>query len=210
MVLTDTRPTPVAAAPGDLVIIPPPTRVHARIRILGVADGLFYSEGVHTVGVDRIISEAQVTKATFYKYYRSKDSLIVAYLQGRDKRSRDLVQALEKRVASPEARLRAVVAEISADLMDPGFRGCPFINAAAQFTEADHPVRAAVQAHREWYLTTVEALFGCIGHERPGDAADEFFLARDGAFAFANLGDPVAANAALHRAFERVLADARA
>lgn len=200
MVLTDTRPTPAADSPAP--------RVHARVRILGVADRLFYSEGVHTVGVDRIISEAQVTKATFYKYYRSKDSLIVAYLQGRDKRSRDFVSALEKREKNPGQRLRAVVAQISADLMEPKFRGCPFINAAAQFTEADHPVRAAVRSHREWYLTTVEALFRGLGHERAGDAADEFFLARDGAFAFANLGDPVAANAALHRAVERVLLEA--
>ncbi|RNE62480.1 TetR/AcrR family transcriptional regulator [Cryobacterium tepidiphilum] len=201
MVLTDTRPTP-AAVP---VLVPAAPRVHARVRILGVADRLFYSEGVHTVGVDRIISEAQVTKATFYKYYRSKDSLIVAYLQGRDKRSRDFVSALEKRESSAEQRLRGVVAEISSELMDPAFRGCPFINAAAQFTEANHPVRAAVQSHREWYLMKVESLFRTLGHERAGDAADEFFLARDGAFAFANLGDPVAANAALHRAFERVL-----
>jgi AcrR family transcriptional regulator len=203
MVLTETRPTPTAAARIDAA--PAAPRIHARVRILGVADRLFYSEGVHTVGVDRIISEAQVTKATFYKYYRSKDSLIVSYLQGRDRRSRDFVAALEKREASPEQRLRAVVTEISATLMDPAFRGCPFFNAAAQFAEADHPVRSAVQAHREWYLTSVETLFRGLGHERAGDAADEFILARDGAFAFANLGDPVAANAALHRAFERVL-----
>lgn len=205
MVLTDTRPTPAAVAPTGVSPVPAAPRIHARVRILDVADRLFYSEGVHTVGVDRIISEAQVTKATFYKYYRSKDSLIVAYLHGRDKRSRDFVAALEKRESSPEQRLRAVVAEISSELMDAAFRGCPFINAAAQFTELDHPVRAAVQSHREWYLMTVESLFRALGHERAGDAADEFLLARDGAFAFANLGDPVAANAALHRAVERVL-----
>jgi AcrR family transcriptional regulator len=207
MVLTETRPTPAA---DNRVVAPAAPRVHARVRILAVADRLFYSEGVHTVGVDRIISEAQVTKATFYKYFRSKDFLIVSYLQGRDKRSRDFVSALEKRESSPDQCLRAVVSQISADLMDPAFRGCPFINAAAQFTELDHPVRAAVQSHREWYLTTVESLFRRLGHERAGDAADEFFLARDGAFAFANLGDPVAANAALHRTFERVLQQASA
>lgn len=180
---------------------------HAKVRILATADDLFYSEGVHTVGVDRIISEAKVTKATFYKYFRSKDSLIVAYLQGRDKRARDFVEQVESEYDTPEQRLRAIVAEISEEVVRPGFHGCPFINAAAQFADPRHPVREAVAEHRGWYGTTIEALFRGMGHTHPGDAADDFFLARDGAFAGANLGDPIAAHAALLRAIQRVIAE---
>lgn len=180
---------------------------HAKIRILATADDLFYSEGVHTVGVDRIISEAKVTKATFYKYYRSKDSLIVAYLQGRDKQARDLLEQIAAAHDTPEQRLRAIVAAISAEVMGPRFHGCPFINAAAQFAEPRHPVRAAVAVHRGWYGETIEGLFRGMGHSHAGDAADDFFLARDGAFAGANLGDPIAAHAALLRAIQRVIAE---
>ncbi|MGO4692296.1 TetR/AcrR family transcriptional regulator [Glaciibacter sp. 2TAF33] len=178
---------------------------HARVRILATADDLFYREGVHTVGVDRIIGDAHVTKATFYKYYRSKDALIVAYLNGRDKRVREFFASLEADFDTPEQRLRRLVAEISEQVMQDGFRGCPFINAAAQFTEPQHPVREAITAHREWYIAAVEDLFRGMGHVRPGDAADDFFLARDGAFAFANLGDPIAAHAALQRATWRLI-----
>lgn len=178
---------------------------HARVRILATADELFYREGVHTVGVDRIIREAKVTKATFYKYYRSKDALIVVYVQARDKAARDFVTGLDARFDTPEKRLRAIVTEISNQVVRVGFHGCPFINAAAQFTEPTHPVRVAVTAHRDWYGGAVEDLFRGMGHARPGDAADDFFLARDGAFAGANLGDPIAAHTALLRAIQRVL-----
>ena len=180
---------------------------HAKVRILATADDLFYSEGVHTVGVDRIISEAKVTKATFYKYFRSKDALIVAYLQGRDKRARDVLAYVDARFDTPEQRLRGIVSEISDEMKRTGFHGCPFINAAAQFGDPTHPVREAVTVHREWYATTIENLFRGMGHPRPGDAADDFFLARDGAFAGANLGDPIAAHAALLRAIQRVIAE---
>lgn len=180
---------------------------HAKVRILATADGLFYSEGVHTVGVDRIISEAKVTKATFYKYFRSKDTLIVAYLQGRDKRARDFVAGVDARFDTPEQRLRGIVTEIAEEIMRPGFHGCPFINAAAQFADPRHPVREAVIAHREWYAATIEDLFRGMGHPHPGDAADDYFLARDGAFAGANLGDPIAAHAALLRSVQRVIAE---
>ncbi|MCU1635462.1 MAG: TetR family transcriptional regulator [Cryobacterium sp.] len=178
---------------------------HAKVRILATADRLFYTEGVHTVGVDRIIAEAHVTKATFYKYYRSKDDLIVAYLRGRDAKVRDLLTALDQRSDTPEQHLRALVAEISAEVTHADFHGCPFINAAAQFTDSRHPVHQTIVAHREWYITTVENLFRGMGHPHPGDAVDDFFLARDGAFSSANLGDPVAAHSALLRSFQRIL-----
>lgn len=132
---------------------------HARTRILGTADDLFYAEGVHTVGVDRIIVQARVTKATFYKYFRSKDELIVAYLEGRDQRVRDFINGIDARHDTPEQRLRAVVAEISNQVRREGFHGCPFINAAAQFADAAHPVRQVVTTYREWYGAIVENLF---------------------------------------------------
>ncbi|KFF60446.1 TetR family transcriptional regulator [Cryobacterium sp. MLB-32] len=178
---------------------------HAKVRILATADRLFYAEGVHTVGVDRIISESKVTKATFYKYYRSKDALIVVYLEGRDRIARDFLASIDKRYDTPEQRLRGIVAEISTQVTRQGFHGCPFINAAAQFADPSHPVRQAVTTHREWYGAALEDLFRGMGHARPGDAADDFFLARDGAFAGANLGDPIGAHTALLRAVQRVL-----
>ncbi|GAB3124258.1 TetR/AcrR family transcriptional regulator [Glaciibacter psychrotolerans] len=184
--------------------------LHARVRILETADRLFYSEGIHTVGVDRLIAEAQVTKATFYKYYRSKDNLIVAYVTSRDERARALVADIFATYASPAERLKNLGGRIAGLLRESEFYGCAFVNAAAQFPEATHPVRQAVDVHREWYGVTIEDLFRALGHHRPGDAADDFLLARDGAYAGASLGDPVAAQAALRRAVARSIGQAEA
>jgi AcrR family transcriptional regulator len=54
----------------------------ARRRLLDTATRLFYAEGIHAVGIDRIIAEADVAKATFYSHFPSKDDLVVAYLTG--------------------------------------------------------------------------------------------------------------------------------
>lgn len=180
----------------------------AKVKILAVADELFYTEGIHTVGVDRIIAAAHVTKATFYKHYRAKELLIVAYVKRRDTQTREYVEGLRSRLDDPRAVLRALVDEIGEEAQRPGFHGCPYINAAAQFSDPEHPVRKAVADHREWYHTTLAELFAEAGHPRPQEGADDLLLARDGALSGGNVGDAAAANGALHRAVERVLAQA--
>lgn len=180
----------------------------SKVKILATADELFYQEGIHTVGVDRIIAGARVTKATFYKHFRSKDLLIIAYVEGRDRRLREWFAEQERLHDDPRDIARALVDSINAEAIRPGFRGDPFINAAAQFADEDHPVRVAVTAHRDWYAKRIEELFRAIGHPHPGDAADDLILARDGALAGGYVGDPIAAGAALHRSLERILAEA--
>lgn len=179
----------------------------AKLKILAAADELFYTEGIHTVGVDRIIAEAHVTKATFYKHYRAKELLIVAYVKQRDTQARVYVAKLRAELDDPRDVLRALVTEIGREAQRAGFHGCPFINAAAQFSDPDHPVRKAVAEHRAWYRSALVELFAQAGHPRPEEGADDLLLARDGALSGGNVGDPVAADAALHRAVERVLAE---
>lgn len=192
------------AATARSTIRPP---APSKLKILATADRLFYTDGIHTVGVDRIIAGAHVTKATFYKHYRSKDLLIIAYVQGRDREIRDFLANAEE-TKSPREVIRALTERISGEASRDGFRGCPFINAAAQFADPEHPVRVAVDTHRNWYADHIESLMRAIGHPHPGDAADDFLLARDGALAGGHVGDYIAANAALHRSVERLLSEA--
>lgn len=193
-------------APARPVVRPP---APSKLKILATADRLFYTEGIHTVGVDRIIEQAHVTKATFYKHFRAKDLLIVAYVRGRHEGVRDWIDHLERELGDPKAVLRALVDAIGVEATREGFRGCPFINAAAQFIDPSHPVHQAVTEHREWYSQRLEGLLRAMGHPAPGDAADDLLLARDGALAGGHVGDPIAANAALHRTAERIFAEAR-
>jgi AcrR family transcriptional regulator len=186
-----------------------PQRAPAKGRILATANDLFYEDGIRNVGVDRIISASAVTKATFYKHYRAKDNLIVEYVTARHLAMRENLAGMIERSASPAAALRSLVAAVADEVGRQGFRGCPFINAAAEFPEPTHPVRQIVTAHREWYTDLLAGLMRDAGHPRPGDAADDLMLARDGAMSGGYAGDPVAAAAALLRASERVLTETK-
>ena len=180
----------------------------AKQRILDTADLLFYDEGIRAVGVDRLISSSSVTKATFYKHYGSKDRLIGDYVDHRHRQSVDELADLVEQHIEPEAVLRALQESIANQISSPDFRGCPFINAAAEFSDALHPVRRSVVAHREWFVGVLEQLLRGIGHPLAGDAADDLVLARDGAMTGGYAGDPIAASTALARAFDRVILDA--
>jgi len=185
-----------------------PQRAPAKGRILDVANDLFYGDGIRNVGVDRIIAASAVTKATFYKHYRAKDNLIVEYISSRHERVRSDLSRLIADAPDAETALQDFVAAIAAEIATPGFRGCPFINAAAEFPDATHPVRRVVTDHREWYVETLADLLRTMGHPAPGDGADELLLARDGALSGGYAGDAIAATAALSRIASRVLAEA--
>lgn len=187
---------------------PTTQRAPAKGRILETANALFYEDGIRNVGVDRIISASSVTKATFYKHYRSKDNLIVEYITNRHRTVRGNVEAIITEADSSEAALRSFISAILTEIDSPGFRGCPFINAAAEFASPEHPVRQVVTTHREWYVETLADLLKGMGHPVPGDAADELLLARDGALSGGYAGDSIASSAALVRIANRVLAEA--
>ena len=181
----------------------------AKLRILRTADALFYDEGIRSVGVDRLIGESSVTKATFYKHFGSKDRVITAYLDFRHHAVAERMGEIVGATDDPEQAVRGIIADLVATIQAPGFRGCPFLNAAAEFSDPDHPVRAAVREHRDWYEAALGDLLRALGHPLPGEGADEFVLARDGALSGGYAGDPVAAVGALGRAIDRIIAVAR-
>ncbi|QDZ13500.1 TetR/AcrR family transcriptional regulator [Humibacter ginsenosidimutans] len=190
--------------PDQSAIAPRPP-APAKIKILNTADRLFYDEGVHTVGVDRIIAQSHVTKATFYKHYRSKDLLIAAFIDGRTALAQDAVAAERERTSDPAAIVRFIVDGFVAESHRPGYHGCPFINAATSQLDASGPVTPAVAAWRTWLRSTLVELFTAAGTPNPEDAADDLLLARDGAFGGGPVADPVASEASLRRMSERLL-----
>jgi AcrR family transcriptional regulator len=185
------------------------SRPWAKERILETADRLFTDEGIHIVGVDRLISESGVTKATFYKHYGAKDTLIFEYISARHEKTRETVEEIVASAAGPEAAIRALVAHIVGELQREGFRGCAFINAATEYRDPRHPVRIVVAEHREWYTSVLFDLLKKLRHPLPGDGADDFILARDGAMTGGYAGDSIAVGAALERAVDRILSDTK-
>ena len=162
----------------------------ARTRLLNTATRIFYAEGIHSVGIDRIVAEAQVTRATMYRHFTGKEELVLAYLQQADRDLRAQVEAAQAGEQSGADKVRAVCRTITAGIRSPGFRGCAFLNAAAEYPDPDHPVHQAVLAHRQWFLETVTELLAQTGDAPAGPAGRHLVMLRDGAMASGCLSDP--------------------
>jgi AcrR family transcriptional regulator len=180
----------------------------AKDRIMATASELFYHEGIRAVGVDRLISESRVTKATFYKHFGAKETLIVSYINAKHDAARAVLDQLVSSSPTPEAALHAIVDNIIEEVRSRQFRGCPFINAATEFPDSHHMVREVVSSHRDWYTAFMADLFRRIGHPMPGDAADDFMVLRDGTMSGGYASDPIAASAAMQRCISRLLTEA--
>ncbi|WP_345770362.1 TetR/AcrR family transcriptional regulator [Blastococcus saxobsidens] len=178
----------------------------ARERLLRAASATFYAEGIRGVGVDRVIGEAGVTRATFYRHFPGKDDLVVAYLEAVDVGVRERVGAAPTTANAAAGFLRGLAGGIGDELCRRAFRGCPFINAAAEFPDATHPVHRAVLAHRRWLEDVVRHGFAAAGHPDPAEATRRFVMLRDGAMVAGYLADPGTARTTLLAAVDDLLA----
>jgi len=152
----------------------------ARQRLLDAATGLFYREGIHSVGVDRIIETAGVTRATMYKQFAGKEGLVLAYLQGEDEGLRGLFAQATQASDDPAVLLDLVVDGIAQDIRERHTRGCPFINAAAEYPDQG-PVRDLIAVHREWFRETLRQLAEGARLRDPDAVAASLVLLRDAA-----------------------------
>ncbi|AQY03042.1 MULTISPECIES: TetR/AcrR family transcriptional regulator [Microbacterium] len=173
-----TTPTP---APAKTPTPTPKRPSAARTRLIDSATRLFYEEGIHAVGVDRIIDEAAVTRATLYNQFGGKENLVLAYLRNEDEMLRGLFAQAGAEVTDPAQLVDAVIEGIAADIRLRHTRGCPFINAAAEYPDADGAVRRLIDEHREWFRSTLQAVAEQAGLESPADVAASLVLLRDAA-----------------------------
>jgi AcrR family transcriptional regulator len=182
----------------------PAKRSKARERLLATASDLFYAEGINSVGVDRIVSASNVTLATFYRHFPSKQDLVVSYLES-------IHDVLVERAAAAAERAqgRDLVAELGAEIVaelgQKGYRGCAFINAASEFEDPESPVRRVVADHRRWYFEQVRRAFADAGHKHPSYPARHFVMLRDGAVTAGYLDSATAAQRTFKRGVDGLL-----
>ncbi|MBS2535361.1 TetR/AcrR family transcriptional regulator [Catenulispora sp. NF23] len=173
----------------------------ARSRILDTATRLFYAEGIHTVGVDRVIAEATVAKATFYHHFKSKEDLVLAYLTTEYERQKALLGGAP---GVGVERIEAILAKLAEVSVGPGFRGCPFLNAAAEYADPDHPVRHVVDDYRSWYRDLMRDSLKASDRPNADQKADLLLLVRDGIAVAGGLGDKDAVQAGVRTALAAV------
>jgi AcrR family transcriptional regulator len=177
----------------------------ARERLLEAANELFYAEGVHTVGIDRVIERAGVAKASLYNTYGSKDELVRAYLKGRHATSAARIARFMGRHTDPRERLLSVFDAQGEFFAQPSFRGCAF-NAATAESPGD-AVTEAADDYRAWMRGLLTELAREAGAPEPELLGRQLHLVYDGATQTARMDhDPSVARTA--RATAATLLDA--
>ncbi|MET1065512.1 MAG: TetR/AcrR family transcriptional regulator [Arthrobacter sp.] len=155
----------------------------AREKILATAFRLFYAQGLRAAGIDTIIAESGVAKATFYKYFPAKDDLILAYLEKVDGVwTGQLHTAAEAAGADPGARLVGLFDALTTACRRDGYRGCAFINAAAESASGTRVHKRTV-AHKEQIRTWIRDLAIQAGAPDPDQLARSLTLVLDGGLA---------------------------
>ena len=169
----------------------------ARDRILETAFRLFYARGLRAVGVDTIIAESGVAKATFYKHFPAKDDLVVAYLEKVDGVwTGQLHAAAEAAGPDPADQLVGLFDALATACRRDGYRGCAFINAAAESAPGTGPHERTV-VHKHQVLAWLRELAREAGAEQPERLARSLALLLDGALSSGALdADPEAAEVA--------------
>ena len=179
-----------------MVAVKNPAKPSARERLLDAADELFYREGVHTVGIDRVIEHAGVAKASLYNTFGSKEALIRAYLDRRHSSVLDRIAARIERYDTPREKLLAVFEAQGAMFAAPTYRGCAFIAATAE-SEAGGQVEEASAEYRGALHTLIADLAAQAGAADAEGLARKLRLIYDGASVSARMDrDPSVAEVA--------------
>ncbi|SHG17898.1 transcriptional regulator, TetR family [Jatrophihabitans endophyticus] len=156
------------------------SRRTARERLLAAATELFYAEGIHTVGIDRIIERAGVAKASLYNTYGSKDELVRAYLQQRHELTSTRVAAVLERWDDPRDKLLGVFVAQGERMAEPDYHGCPFIGATAE-SPAGSPARQAADGYRGWLRGLFAELAAELGVADADTLSRQLVMLYDGA-----------------------------
>lgn len=159
-----------------------------REWLLDIACQLFYDNGVHAVGVDEVVRRAGIAKASLYRWFPTKDTLVLAVLDRRDQQFWARWDEVAARFADdPEAELRTQIAWMTAMAASPGYRGCAFVNTAAEFSDGRDEIRGRCLKHERELGTRLRGLCRRLAVPDRDFVADQLHLGIVGAFTTSGL-----------------------
>ena len=159
-------------------------------KLFQTAARLFYQHGYRAIGVDTIAAESGIGKMTLYRHYPSKDNLIVAYLRESDRLFWDQFEQITKDAPTAGEKLLAFFEALQSYVLSPDCYGCPFINASAEYPEADHDSHQVALEHKRRVLAYFRQLAEEAGARQPDALANALFLLMDGAYVAARMFGP--------------------
>ena len=155
----------------------------ARERILATASELFYHEGIRAIGVDTVVERSGVSKTSLYRLFESKDALIAAFATEQDRLFWTWWDRIEEQHAGdPHALLRALLSGMAEQIRRPAYRGCPFLNLAAEFPDPNHPGRVIGRANKEKLRARLAGILARLGVSDPDRIASQMVLLINGAY----------------------------
>ena len=160
----------------------PRQRLTKRDQLLETAWLLFYRNGYHATGIDRILADAGVAKMTLYKHFRSKEELILAVLERRNDQFREsFSRFLRAKKRAPERQLLAVFDWLITWVSSKGFRGCFLQKAMAEYQDLHDPIHRAALAHKTAFHEEIRGMVMETGLSDPKALADQLALLIEGA-----------------------------
>ncbi|SDY35099.1 TetR/AcrR family transcriptional regulator [Pseudomonas sp. NFIX28] len=171
-----------------------------RDIILDVTEKLIYKSGIAATGMDLLVKTAGVSRKSIYRYFTTKDELVVAALQRRDLRWMHWFRSAVDKAPTPAARLLNLFTVLGDWFASEDFRGCAFINTSGETGDPQDPVRLVARQHKEKLLDYVFELCKEHASEKPGTAdpgeqARQLLILIDGAITVALvMGDRSAAD----------------
>lgn len=161
-----------------------------RERILETASKLFYSQGYQATGVNEVIKQSGVAKATFYSHFPAKEDLCLAYLEMHSQAEKDSLMAAVRQKRTARSRFLAVIEAIMPWLEVNNLRGCEYLNTVAEVPDPNSPLRRKGQAHYEWLRGFIRELAGELVDSDPkyagldaGKLADDYMVTLAGSIA---------------------------
>jgi AcrR family transcriptional regulator len=172
---------------------------NVRQRILDTATRLFYQQGYPLTGINQLIAEAGVAKASLYQHFRTKDDILLAYLRQVSQQWFERVSQAISTGTTPKDKVLAVFDMLNGFLTAVNFRGCNFQNAVVQLAPEEQPVRAFIQQHK--------ARLGQVFADLLPDAAlaEEMALLFEGALISSQIRGDLTPVATARRLAERLL-----
>jgi AcrR family transcriptional regulator len=155
-----------------------------REHVLDVATELFYWEGIHATGVDRVARAAEVGPTTLYRLFASKDDLVTAYVERGAAGYREaILSSTAPEVGDARARILGLFEATFAAVQPETCRGCPFLMALAEYPDAASPVHRAAVAIKEWVRGRLHELVAELSADDPAALADQLTLVLEGVYA---------------------------
>ena len=174
-------------------------------KLLQTAQQLFYERGFHAVGISEIISEAGVARMTLYNNAASKEALIETIIRRAGDDVMAWIEHNTEQTLSPGQRLLAFFDLFEAWFVEPGFKGCLFAKAAAEFPAQDHPVHRAAANYKRRLFELLEEIATDAGARQPAMLAGQLLLLLEGATALAQQTGALIAARRARRAAEQLI-----